>query len=217
MASGLKELGSEIVKGFLKGFLLLGALIATLMVVAFIWISSQGISAKAEPGRIETLIARTMRRLAIPRTARELKNPVAKSPEIVAEGLAHYADHCAVCHANDGTGKTDIGIGLYPKPPDMRLPATQSLTDGELFYIIENGVRLTGMPAWSTDTEEGRQSTWHLVHFMRELPTLTDDQIERMKALNPRSPEEIRQQIEEELFLGGALDKPAPHSLPHKQ
>jgi mono/diheme cytochrome c family protein len=140
-----------------------------------------------------------------------------KSPEIVAEGLAHYADHCAVCHANDGSGKTEIGIGLYPKPPDMRLAATQSLTDGELFYIIENGVRLTGMPAWSTATEEGRESTWHLVHFMRELPNLTDDQIERMKALNPRSPDEIRQQIEEELFLGGALDKPEPHSLPHKQ
>jgi mono/diheme cytochrome c family protein len=210
-------MGSEIVKGLFKGFLLLVGLIATLMVVAFIWIGSRGISAKAEPGRLETLVARTMRRLAIPRTARELQNPIANSPEIVAEGLAHYADHCAVCHANDGSGKTDIGIGLYPKPPDMRLAATQSLTDGELFYIIENGVRLTGMPAWSNATEEGKRSTWHLVHFMRELPKLTDDQIERMKALNPRSPEEIRQQIEEERFLSGAAEKPVPHSLPHKQ
>ena len=181
-------MGSEILKGLFKGFPLLVRLVATLMVVAFIWIGSRGISAKAEPGRLETLVARTMRRLAIPRTARELQNAIAKSPEIVAEGLAHYADHCAVCHANDGSGKTDIGTGLYPKPPDMRLAATQSLTDGELFYIIENGVRLTGMPAWSNATEEGKRSTWHLVHFMRELPTLTDDQIEKMKALNPRSP-----------------------------
>lgn len=210
-------MGSEIVKGLFKGFLLLVGLIATLMVVAFIWIGSRGISAKAEPGRLETLVARTMRRLAIPRTARELQNPIPKSPEIVAEGLAHYADHCAVCHANDGSGKTDIGMGLYPKPPDMRLAATQSLTDGELFYIIENGVRLTGMPAWANATEEGKRSTWHLVHFMRELPKLTDDQIERMKALNPRSPQEIRQQIEEELFLSGAAAKPVPHSVPHKQ
>ena len=206
-------------KGLLKGFLLLVGLSATLLVVAFIWIGSRGISAKAEPGRIETLVARTMRRFAIPRSARELTNPVAKSPEIVAEGLAHYADHCAVCHGNDGSGDTDIGNGLYPKPPDMRLAATQSLTDGELFYIIENGVRLTGMPAWSNATDEGKQSTWHLVHFMRELPKLTDDQLERMKALNPRSPEEIRKEIEEELFLSGATDttdKPVPHSLLHK-
>jgi len=204
------------VKAILKAFVLLVVLLAMVLVVAFIWIGSRGISAKAQPGRVETLVARTMRRLAIPWTARELENPVAKTPDIIAEGMSHYADHCAACHANDGSGETEIGLGLYPKPPDMRLAATQSLTDGELFYIIENGVRLTGMPAWSTGTEEGRQSTWHLVHFIRELPKLTADQIETIKALNPRSPEEIRQQIEEEKFLGGGPDKPAPRPAPHK-
>jgi hypothetical protein len=58
----------------------------------------------------------------------------------------------------------------------------------ELFSIIENGVRFTGMPAWSTGTEEGRQATWHLVHFIRELPRLTPEQTEQMKTLNPRTP-----------------------------
>jgi mono/diheme cytochrome c family protein len=204
------------VRAILKAFLLFVVLGAAVLLVTFIWIGSRGISAKAQPGRVETLVARTMRRLAISRTARELKNPVARSTGIVAEGMAHYADHCAACHANDGSGETDIGIGLYPKPPDMRLAATQSLTDGELFYIIEIGVRFTGMPAWSTGTEAGRQSTWHLVHFIRELPKLTPDQIEKMKSLNPRSPEEIRQQIEEEKFLRGGPDKPAPRPSPHK-
>ena len=70
------------------------------------------------------------------------------TPEVIAAGMAHYADHCAACHANDGSAETQIGLGMYPRPPDMRQPATQTLTDGELFYIIENGVRLTGMPAW---------------------------------------------------------------------
>lgn len=201
-------------KAVLKAFLLLVVTIAAVMVVAFIWIGSRGISAKAQPGRVETLIAQTMRRLATPRTARELKNPVAQSPEIVAEGMAHFADHCAACHANDGSGETDIGIGLYPKPPDMRLAATQSLTDGELFYVIENGVRLSGMPSWSNGTEEGRQSTWHLVHFIRELPKLTSDRIEQMKTLNPRSAAEIQQQSGEAKVTGGGPDKPAPR--PHK-
>jgi mono/diheme cytochrome c family protein len=203
-------------KAVLKAFLLLVALTAVLAVVMFIWIGSRGISAKAVPGRLETVIARTMRRLAIPRNARDLKNPVAASSEIVAEGMVHYSDHCAACHANDGSGETELGLGLYPKPPDMRLPETQSLADGELFYIIENGVRLTGMPAWSTGTDEGRQSTWHLVHFIRELPRLTSDQIEKMKNLNPRSPEEIREQLEEEQFLAGGKDKPKPSTSPHK-
>jgi mono/diheme cytochrome c family protein len=206
-------------KPILKAFALLVAMVALLTIVAFVWIGSRGISAKAQPGRVETVVARTMRRLAMPRSARDLKNPVEKSQQIIAEGLAHWADHCAACHGNDGSGETDIGLGLYPKPPDMRLDATQSLTDGELFYIIENGVRLTGMPAWSTGTEQGKTATWHLVHFIRELPRLTPDQIDEMKALNPRSPAEVRQELEEQRFLQGGSEtqKPrAPTSPTHK-
>jgi mono/diheme cytochrome c family protein len=204
-------------KAMLKAFALLVAIIAVIGVLTFIWIGSRGISAKAQPGRVETVVARTMRRLAIPRAAKDLKSPIAVSPEAISEGMTHYADHCAACHANDGSGETELGLGLYPKPPDMRLPATQSLTDGELFYIIENGVRLTGMPAWSAGTEEGEQSTWHLVQFIRELPRLTPERIEQMKGLNPRSVEDVRQQVEEERFLSGGSDTPPPpRSTPHK-
>jgi len=188
---------------FLKALALLVGVGAVLMVVMFIWIGSRGISARAQPGRVETVVARTMRRLAIPRGDRNRQNPVRRSREVVAEGMGHYADHCAACHANDGSGETEMGLGLYPKPPDMRLPATQSLTDGELFYIIENGVRLTGMPAWGTGTRKDEESTWHLVHFIRELPRLTTETIEEMKQLNPQSPAEVRQEIEAERFLRG--------------
>src|SRR5918996_514466 len=203
-------------KPILKAFALLVAMVALLAVVAFMWIGSRGISAKAQPGLVETAIARTMRRLATPRSDRDATNPIATSPEIIAEGMAHYADHCAACHANDGSGETDIGLGLYPKPPDMRLDATQSLTDGELFYIIENGVRLTGMPAWSTGTEQGTTATWHLVHFIRELPRLAPDRIDEMKALNPRSPAEVRQDLEEQKFLQGGSETPKPRPPTHK-
>ena len=199
---------------FLTALALLVGVGAVLTVVAFIWIGARGISARAEPGRVETAVARTMRRLAIPRGDRSRQNPVARSPEVIAEGMAHYADHCAACHANDGSGDTEMGRGLYPKPPDMRLPATQLLTDGELFYIIENGVRLTGMPAWGTGTHKDEESTWHLVHFIRELSRLTPEQVEQMKQLNPRSPEEVRQQIEEETFLNGG-DVTPPSTAEH--
>jgi mono/diheme cytochrome c family protein len=206
------------VKSILKALLLLVAVIAIGGGIVFSWISSRGISARAQPGRVETVVARTMRGLAIPRAAREMKNPVAKSADVVAEGMAHYADHCAVCHANDGSGDTEMGRGLYPKPPDLRLSASQSLTDGELFYIIENGVRLTGMPAWATGSQAGEHSSWHLVHFIRELPRLTPEDLEKMKALNPRSPDEIRQEMEEEKFLAGEPEKPParPSSHTHK-
>jgi mono/diheme cytochrome c family protein len=203
-------------KAVLKALALLVVLIVVLGVLSFIWIGSRGISAKAQPGQVETVVARTMRRLAMPRSARELTNPVTKTPDVIAEGMAHYADHCAACHANDGSGETEVGLGLYPKPPDMRLDATQSMTDGELFYIIENGVRLTGMPAWSTGTEEGKQATWHLVHFIRELPGLTPERVEQMKTMNPRSPDEIRQELEEQKFLQGGSETPKPRPPAHK-
>lgn len=69
------------------------------------------------------------------------------SPDILREGMEHYADHCATCHANDGSGDTLYGRGLNPPPPDLRANATQSKTDGELYAIIQNGVRMSGMPA----------------------------------------------------------------------
>jgi mono/diheme cytochrome c family protein len=202
-------------KALLKAFALLVLVIAVLGLLGVFWITSRGISAKAQPGRLETVVARTLRRLAIPRSARDLKNPVARTPEVIAEGMEHYADHCAGCHANNGSGDTEIGRGLYPKPPDMRLNATQSLTDGELFYIIENGVRFTGMAAWSTGNEHGTHGTWHLVHFIRELPRLTPEQIEQMKKMNPRSPDEIREELEQEKANPANSDAAKPHP-PHQ-
>jgi mono/diheme cytochrome c family protein len=204
------------VKAALRASLLLLSMGAIITALLFIWIGWRGISAKAQPGRIETFVARTMRHLAIPRAARNARNPVTRTSDVVAEGMAHFADHCAVCHGNDGSGDTEMGRGLYPKPPDMRLAATQSLSDGELYYIIENGVRLTGMPAaWSTGHAEDEESTWRLVHFIRELPRLTPEKIEEMKLLNPRSPAEIRQELEEEAFLKGGKEAPAPQPPPH--
>src|SRR5687768_1055261 len=202
-------------KAVLKALVLLVAIAAVVTVLVFIWIGSRGISARAEPGRIETAVARTMRRLAVPRNDRDRQNPVPATAEMIAAGRAHYADHCAACHANDGSGETRIGLGLYPKPPDMRQAATQSLTDGELFYIIENGVRLTGMPAWSTGTPEGEEASWHLVHFIRRLPKLTAEEIEEMEGLNPRPPAEIRQDLEAERFLRGDDQAPSAGAAPH--
>ena len=153
--------------------------------------------------------------MAIARRAGSLTNPVKESAEVIADGRAHFADHCAVCHANDGSGQTAIGQGLWPKAPDMRQGRTQNLTDGELFWIIENGIRFTGMPAWSTGTQEGEQASWNLVHFIRRLPKLTPEEIKEMESLNPKAPAEVREEIEAEILKSGGKPaaKPAtPHS-----
>jgi len=184
-------------------FVLLGLVLSllTLAAAGVFYLRSTGLRARAEAGPLETRLARAARRIAIPPNVRAMRNPVPASPEALSDGMAHYADHCATCHANDGSGDTEMGRGLYPKAPDMRLPSTQELTDGELFYVIEHGVRFTGMPAWGTGTTAGEESTWRLVQFVRHLPRLTAAELEIMKGHNPRSPEDIRHEIEEERFL----------------
>ncbi|MDO8678634.1 MAG: c-type cytochrome [Acidobacteriota bacterium] len=179
---------------------------------------STGFSARPEPGGLETFAALTIRNIAIGRQARGLNNPVERSPEIIAGGRAHFADHCASCHANDGSGNTTIGKGLYPKVPDMRLARTQDLSDGELFYIIENGVRMTGMPAWGTGQPSGESASWHLVHFIRHLPELSKPELEEMAALNPTSPDQFRQRQIDAQFLEGDTEPSAaaPPASPHK-
>jgi mono/diheme cytochrome c family protein len=194
------------------------AIVGAVAVVGAAWFAAGGIGATAPPGRTETVLARRLRSIAIPRAARDERNPVAPSADAVTEGMEHFADHCAVCHANDGSGDTAMGRGMYPRAPDMRQAATQNLTDGELFYIIQNGVRLTGMPAWGGGSEHDATDNWRLVHFIRHLPKLTAAELETMKGLNPKSPEEHQQDEEMRRFLeGGEPPKgvPPPHQHTH--
>lgn len=167
----------------------------------------RGFSARAAPSSLEAMAARTARGLSM-RGAASLKDPLPSSPEVVAAGRAHWADHCAVCHGNDGGGQTEMGPNLYPKAPDMRLEATQSLSDGELFAVITNGVRLTGMPAWGEEHGDARE-TWALVQFIRHLPALTSEEMKQMERLNPKGPDEMNEAGAEEKFLEGA-DKAPP-------
>lgn len=196
------------------GFLIAAAAVFAIGFGACVYIRGHGFDARAEPGALETAIATRLRRAAIPGEARERTNPLEQTEESFREGLAHFADHCAVCHGNDGAGQTDFGRGMYPKPPDLRIAATQGLTDGELFYIIEHGVPFTGMPGFGSGTAEGETGTWHLVQFIRRLPRLTDEELAHMAELNPISAEAWLQRLEEEEFLRGGAD-PVPQATGH--
>jgi mono/diheme cytochrome c family protein len=177
---------------------------------------SRGFSARDEPGSVEAYIAGRLRRMSIPRSAREAKNPVTSSPEVLSGAMEHFADHCAICHANDGTGKTLIGRGLYPKPPDMSQAATQELTDGELYYIIENGIRLTGMPAFGEESAGlGDEESWALVTFIRHLPQISVEEVEAMKKMNPKSPAELEKEERIRKFLEGDDSIPSGSSHEH--
>jgi mono/diheme cytochrome c family protein len=163
----------------------------------------RGFSARDTPSKMEILVATKARTLAVPASYRGLSNPVANSRENIRAGMEHFADHCFVCHANNGSGDTSFGKNMYPKPPDMRASETQTKSDGELFYTIYNGIRLSGMPAFGEKDQSDAESTWQLVRFIRHLPTLTEEEQKQMEKLNPKSPMEEGEEHQEEQFLKG--------------
>jgi mono/diheme cytochrome c family protein len=192
--------------------IILAAAIAVFGVAAIIAaaILHDGLSSRATPTNLEAMMARHARHLAIPFKARATANPLTPGPESLREARLHFADHCAVCHGNDGSGNTMIGQGLYPKPPDLRMAETQKLSDGEMFWIIENGVRFTGMPAFSGHGPT--DDTWKLVSFIRQLPRLTAEERMEMERYNPKGPgDRTEEQIEDD-FLSGAPGKEKQHA-----
>lgn len=208
----------------LRALILLVVAIAAAILVTWWYTQRHGFSARAEPSALETALALRARRLMMPADARSLTSPIPPSADAVRAGMEHFADHCAVCHGNDGGGATALAKGLYPKPPDMRQARTQSLSDGEIFWIIQNGVRFTGMPAFGggddephtagerhgEDEHHSEGDTWKLVQFIRHLPKLTQPELSEMERLNPRGPEERDEEKKIDDFLGGRGTAPPP-------
>ena len=171
-----------------------------------LWMIHRGFSTRTAPGTLESSLATTMRSAAIPSHYKSIRNPVTITPDVVKEGMEHWADHCSTCHANNGSGETMYGKTMYPRPPDMRRKETQDMSDGELYYTIQNGVMLSGMPAFGTAGDNDLDS-WKLVAFIRHLPSLSQEEEMEMEKMNPKSPDELHEEQEEENFLQGS---PAP-------
>ena len=137
----------------------------------------RGFRANSEPSALEASIARTARDFAIPRSAKREQSPLKATSEELSEGRDQFIARCATCHGNEADGKTPVGRALYPRVPDLRSTRTQALSDGELHYIIENGVQLTGMPAMERPHQENAGDSWKLVLFIRSLRPFSKNEL----------------------------------------
>ena len=190
--------------------------IVVLLLAAGLWFSGlipHCCGARVAPSKVETALAASLRSLSIPSKAKDRRNPFTSSPKLLQESARHFADHCSSCHGNDSSGNTEMGRNLYPPAPDMRLADTQRLSDGEIYYIIHNGIRWTGMPAWGEAANDNDQDSWKLVLFIRHLPNLSPEEIREMERFNPKSEAEREEEKEEQEFLnggpaGGTTQKP---------
>jgi hypothetical protein len=197
-----------------NGIFLGVVVVIALIVAAAVSLLHGGVSARVNPSPLEIMMAREVRHMAIPKSARKLQNPVTDIPENLRDARLHFADHCAICHANDGSCDTPFGRNLYPKPPDLRRAQTQNLMDGEIFWIIENGVRFTGMPAFG-GAHGSEEDSWKLVRFIRHLPQLTAEERLEMERYNPKGPGDVEEEQEENDFLRGAPMQQKPGETHH--
>jgi mono/diheme cytochrome c family protein len=166
----------------------------TAAIVAIVYVRRGGLAADKEPGRLERSVASRLVRISIPAEAERQANPFKGDGEAWRKARDHYLDHCALCHGRTGKGDTEIGQHMYPKVPDLTAENVQARSDGALFYIIQNGVRWTGMPAWKQ--EHSPEDTWRLVAFIRKASSLTEADLKR----------------EEPVATAGEGHEPAGHS-----
>lgn len=197
----------------LAGLGLVSVVTVTLAEGGFALVLREGVSTRDEPSAIEAALARAARAVATP-AKRLSAPPEASSASSLAAARVHWASHCASCHGDDGSGATPMGRLLYPRPPDMRAPETQGLSDGELYFVIKNGVRLTGMPGWG-DPGDADAESWALVAFIRTLPRLTADELAEIRHNTPRTPQEREEELDEQRFLQGAPTTDPPHKEHH--
>lgn len=155
--------------------LLLACVFAAAIVMCVVLVVRRGFRANSEPSAVEATVARHIRNLAIPSAARSKKNPLKASSEALQAAREMFLARCASCHGIDGTGTTPLGHNLYPRVPNLQAAQTQSLTDGEIHYIIENGVQLTGMPAWGSPHDQ-TDDIWKLVLFVRAVRPLSREE-----------------------------------------
>ncbi len=125
-------------------------------------------TANKQPSKVEATLANMAKDVVIPIEAENNKNPLPGNEQTLKDGQEIYMQSCAICHGADGHGRTSLGRGMYPPAMDLTSPHVQHWNDAELFWIIQNGVRLTGMPSWKSTLSES--DAWKLVHFIHELP-----------------------------------------------
>ena len=164
---------------FLFG-IVIGILAVAAAAVFVILSGAVSVGATAPVSDIERTVAKLALGRSLARRAPDTTNPVKPAPETLAKALTHYKSMCLTCHGAGAVDPSAIGEGLNPPAPDLSQPSVQRRTDGELFWLIQNGIRMTGMPAFGPTHKD--EELWALVAFLRHLPELSTEEEAALEA-----------------------------------
>lgn len=162
------------------GGIVVGFLLAALFAVLVALSGAYNVAATVPPGKLEKDVAALVVRRSIAKRAGNAANPFPASSENLKTGMAHYKENCLACHGAPGVPESEFGKGLNPTAPELTVPWVQEMSDGELYWVVSNGIRMSGMPAFSSTHKP--DEIWKVVAFVRHLPTLTDAEVKTLKA-----------------------------------
>jgi mono/diheme cytochrome c family protein len=158
----------------MKKFVIAGGGVLLLVAIAVAAVSQFTLSALPEPGRTETLLATKAKRYLVRRSTRKGIPPVPGDREVgIKEGDRLFGTECGACHGASGHNPTDAGRWMYPRAADLTSRDVQAYSDQEVFWIIKNGIRLSGMPAFGR--VESEEHIWDLVFYVRAMPKATPE------------------------------------------
>jgi mono/diheme cytochrome c family protein len=153
------------------------------IVITGVVLWSKGFSSRLEPSRLESSVAMKAYDSSVPERFATMKNPLEAKGVNLIEAGGHYEEHCAVCHADNGGGETKFHGIMNPRPTDLRSDDTQEMSDGELYWVIKNGVRWSGMPAFGEPGDDD-EYVWKIVAYVRHLPKLTPQEQQEVMHLS---------------------------------
>jgi mono/diheme cytochrome c family protein len=168
-------------KAFIIG-LVIGVFVLPVVALMVMATGLWNVGAAAGPGALETLLASWTVDRSVSFHAPTSDNPLAGQPQAIDDGLRHYREMCIDCHGAPGIKPDEFALGLNPAAPDLD-DEVSDLTDGQLFWIVKHGIRMTGMPAFASTHSD--DDIWRIVVAVRSLNHLSDAQLAILKGSAP--------------------------------
>jgi len=112
----------------------------------------------------------TTRESSIERRAQTIQAPALDGVDRIENGFRGYREMCVICHGTPGGKPSPLAKGLNPEPPDLSEDEGH-MSDAELFWVIKNGIRMTGMPGWGPSHKD--EELWDIVAFIKTLPNMS--------------------------------------------
>jgi mono/diheme cytochrome c family protein len=169
---------------FLLGFI---AAVVIVLLVEFLWVRLGFVDPRADVAEsaLERAVAMPSLDASLDRHASEARNPVAATDANLAAGMKIYQTNCAGCHGDIHQPHPLCGDAFYPRVPQF-MEDTPDMPENQNFYIIQHGIRLSGMPAWNGSLNE--QEMWQVTTFLSHMNKLPPQLAEQWKALAGRTP-----------------------------